>query len=340
MDNKLLPEQQERIEGEAADWLLTMNEGSLSDDTLSQWRQWIDASPHHRDCYEKMLQLWSLADELPSTAQNSTASAESKPAEVVPIRRNKSRWLWQGAAAAAVLVLAISVLMPTKQPLPFTSIGMISGLQTTTGQHASYTMPDGSVIEMGADSKVELAYSDTERRIVLISGEALFDVAKNPDKPFIVAAGSGQYRALGTQFNVELTKNDSTLTVVEGVVQARLQDSEDGYDGSNYPRLVAGEAVTVSADGTIGDVHQVDASAMVAWQKGQLIFVDQPFQDVFERLNRYRETPVVVAKELKQLRYTGSVHRDNMPAMLSLLPEIFPVRVVSKPEAVYLMPKS
>ncbi|MGS2722486.1 FecR family protein [Porticoccus sp. GXU_MW_L64] len=331
MENNLLPEELERIEGEAADWLLTMNDGSLSDETLAQWRSWIDASPHHRDCYEKMLKLWSLADQLPEGA------GVQEETNVIALPARKPRWLWQSMAAAAALVMAVVLLFPKTESVPITALGSITGLKTATAEHASHKMPDGTVIELGADSRIQLAYSDTERKVFLVKGEASFDVAKDPDKPFIVSAGAGQYMALGTVFNVELTSNHSTLTVVEGVVQARLRDTNDAaYDGTNFPRLVANESVTVTADGTVGDVHKVDASSMIAWQKGQLVFVDQPFQEVFERLNRYRETPVVIADELKQLRYTGSVHKDNMDSMISLLPEVFPVRVVNNPDGVYL----
>ncbi|MDM3869938.1 FecR domain-containing protein [Porticoccus sp. W117] len=335
-------QEMDRIEGEAAEWVLVLNEGSLADDTLAEWRNWIDASPHHRDTYEKMSNLWSMADNLPAEASSHQQVPDDLLSDVqnnvVPLPKRNTHWIWQSAAAAAVLVLSIFLLLPVKKEIPVLALTGLSALQTAHSEHTNYKLPDGSQVNLGANTKIQFAYDDQSRRITLVRGEAMFDVAKDPERPFIVSAGAGQYQALGTVFNVELLKNRSTLIVTEGIVQAGLNSSDQNYDGSNYPRLVAGESVSVSREGAIGDVKQVDLNVALTWQQGQLIFVDQPLSEVFERVNRYRQKSVVVSEELKAMRYTGSVRSDSIDDLLNILPEVFNVKVVHQSEAVYIFP--
>ena len=347
MASDIDPQVREHIEGEAAEWVLTMNEGSLSDDTLAQWRSWIDSSAEHRQVYEKMSTLWGVADglasetalaaDLPSDKPNAVNSGTSNIVELP--RKPLTRWLYQGMAAAAVAVFSVYFLMTPEQPMSAVPLAGISAMQTTYGEHAQYTLTDGSTVELGADSRLKIFYTAAERRIQLVKGEALFDVAKNTERPFIVAAGGGRYRALGTVFNVEMTRGQSTLTVVEGVVQARANSSTVAYNGSNYPRLTAGESVAVTSTGIIGEVVEIDPNMIVDWRSGRLTFIDKPLSRVFDRINRYRELPIMVDPKLKDLRYTGSVQQDSIDTLLEVLPEVFPVAVVHEREGVYINPK-
>ena len=336
----------ERIEGEAAEWVLTMNEGSLSDDTLAQWRHWIDSSAEHRQVYEKMSKLWNVADGLESGAALAEGMLDGEPGadnsagNIVQLRRKPlTRWLYQGMAVAAVAVFSVYLLMAPEPPVPAASLTGPSGMQTAYGEHAQFTLTDGSVVELAADSHVKLFYTASERRIQLVKGEAFFEVAKNPDKPFIVEAGGGRYRALGTVFNVEIIPDQSILTVVKGVVQAKANNSSVAYNGSNYPRLTAGESVAVSSAGIIGEVVEIDPNMTVDWRNGRLTFVDKSLDRVFDRINRYRELPILVDPELKDLRYTGSVQQDSIDTLLDVLPEVFPVTIVHEDEGVYINPK-
>ena len=346
MSNETDQTARERIEDEAAEWVLKLNEGSLSDDTLAQWRRWIDSSTYHLTAYEKMSKLWAVADELPLQL-----GADETVAETMG-----SRWglywqqFWHGlmkpqvAAVATVCLVAVvwGVYTTSSNSISFPAVelGHISGIQTAVGDHQEYRLPDGSVVELAGDSHIELDYSEQERRIRLLRGEALFDVKSNPAQPFIVSAGAGEYRALGTAFNVHAGIGQSTLTVVEGMVQASASGSEADYTGSNYPRLVAGESLAISNDGSIGEVTEVDPSIALGWRTGLFTFSDAPLNEVFATISRYHKVPIDTSPKLQQLKYTGSIHRDSIEGLLDVLPEVFPVTVVRTGGKVIIRPAS
>ncbi|WIO75341.1 FecR domain-containing protein [Porticoccaceae bacterium LTM1] len=328
---------EDHIEEAAAEWVLRFSEGSLTDETMEQWKTWMEAHPDHRRVYEKMSMLWGMADELDAIGMDnvSDSAAQQKPSiEKGPSWIERFRGWFTGPRVAMVSSVALAatvalVFVPfEKDPIEASKLEMVAGMSTPKGEHRQVELPDGTDLELGADSELRFAYSDTERRVILKRGEALFNVASDPNRPFIVDTGVGEYQALGTAYNVRLSAQGSTLTVLEGMVQASVSTPDADYNGFTPPRLIAGEGLSITTDGHMGEVYKVDLNAVASWREGLFSYVDAPLKEVFSDLNRYSEQKLELDAEAGELRYTGTIHKDRIEGAISALPDVFPVRVI------------
>ncbi len=172
---------------------------------------------------------------------------------------------------------------------------------TQIGERRSIALADGSTIDLNARSTLRVNFSKTERNVELIDGQALFEVAKDKARPFIVRSGETVVRAVGTQFDVYHKKEGTTVTVIEGSVavltSSRLSgvnhntSSADETPGPSIPDhgavqnrdlvgkvdanrallLSAGERVTVRNQ-TMSAPEPADVAAVTAWVQHRLVF--------------------------------------------------------------------
>ncbi len=110
---------------------------------------------------------------------------------------------------------------------------------TDIGERRSITLADGSTVDLNARSKLRIEFSSAERRVELLDGQALFQVAKDKQRPFIVHSGDATVRAVGTQFDVYRKDSGTTITVLEGRVAVYLQRArgDQTNTASEHPSL-------------------------------------------------------------------------------------------------------
>jgi transmembrane sensor len=275
-------EKQPAIE-EAAEWFVRRDAGPLSAQETQEFARWL-SDPNNRGAYVEIGGAWDDVGRL------------SRPAEVETSRR--VAWTAvgrQAMAIAATLFVVVSLGFAFDVPMRLRADGY-----TGVGETRTLMLPDGSKVSLNTESAIALAYSAGVRRVRLLRGEAVFTVAKDPSRPFLVDAAGGEARALGTEFDVRNGGDGATVTVLESRV------------GVSYPAgapasttLAPNEAVDYSAIG-LGVVHVVDASVETAWLRGKLIFVDRPLGQVVAELNRYhRGTVRITDATIRDQRVSG-----------------------------------
>ncbi|MGX9425466.1 MULTISPECIES: FecR family protein [Bradyrhizobium] len=271
---------------EAADWYVRRDAGSLDAGEEARFREWL-MHPANRAAYEEIAGTWDDLGRIarpplsPATRRNDTRAGRH-PA---PGRRSPSTRRWLRAAAALVMVVVATGYV-LDLPLRFQADAM-----TATGETRSVALDDGSNVILNTASAIAIDYSHDRRRIHLLRGEAVFSVAKDAARPFVVDAASGEAVARGTVFAVRKQDEAATVTVLESRV------------GVSYPagapsaiELSPGEAVGYSDRG-LGAVRSVDADAVTAWRRGKLIFVDRPLGDVIAELNRYQSGRIQITDD-------------------------------------------
>ena len=165
----------------------------------------------------------------------------------------------------------------------------------------------------------------------MADAEAVFDVAHDPSRPFLIQASDRQIRVVGTNFNVLNHNGDVRVTVRRGIVEVRPADQPKS---APIARLTAGQGLSHRV-GQVGDrVAADDPEVAFAWTEGRLIFRDQPLEDVASVLNRYADTPIVVAPDAREVRVTAVLTLDREDAMLRRLSEFLPVDVRRTPTSV------
>ena len=168
------------------------------------------------------------------------------------------------------------------------------------------------------------------RNVELQQGQALFHVAKDPARPFIVHSGATSVRAVGTQFDVYRKDSGVTVvTVVEGRVAVSAADlaapqaTSADVSGSASSLLTAGEQVIVTAQSSARtQPRSADAAVATAWTKGQIVFQATPLKDVVEEFNRYNRHQLMIDDPtLKAVRVSGVFSSTDPASLLRFLSE-------------------
>ncbi|GGZ32727.1 FecR family protein [Asticcacaulis endophyticus] len=203
---------------------------------------------------------------------------------------------WQGYAIAASLAIAVIGGTWLTQGGYYRLRG---DTVTAVGETRTLRLNDGSVITLNTDTALNVAYSADTRRVHLKRGEAYFEVAHNPARPFIVDSPSGSARVLGTAFDVRYDTQRTHVSVVKGAVgvQAPRLQRQDV--------LMPGQSAWVSQSRIDRDADR-DPIELAAWRKGQLVFYRAPLSEVVDEISRYRRGVVVLASsDARQKTVTG-----------------------------------
>lgn len=325
----------------AAEWVIRRDRG-LSPLEKADFEAWHSADPKHREEFARIASGWNSLDRL-APAPVLSAAADAVLLRVQARQSHRRVIVMAGGLLAAAACLALGAFLWLRPVAPSTG-----NYQVIASTSREIHLPDGSLATLNGDSRIETDYTTAERRIRLVRGEALFTVAKNPDRPFFVTAGPITVRAVGTAFNVRLGASAVEVLVTEGKV--RVDDHEGrslladdvgsplvggpawgGTPTSGDPAgvLSAGHRVVVnlaavvdaSTQARIAAVAPAEMEQSLAWQSTRLVFNDTPLDEVVVAFNRYnpRRQLTLGDRELASRRITGMFRADNLDGFVRLL---------------------
>ncbi|WP_342052310.1 MULTISPECIES: FecR family protein [unclassified Cupriavidus] len=225
--------------------------------------------------------------------------------------RHRKRRRQTAAAAAAVFVLAAGtwVADPVYRTEQFTA----------ESASRNVTLADGSRTTLDKDTRLTVQWGLRSRTLSLDRGEAVFTVAHGP-RAFVVTAGDTRVRDIGTVFDVQRLPQRTRVTVLEGAVEVEA--------GGQIRSLRASQRVDVSADGRPGKTMTVDVDRALAWQRDKFSFDGATLADAVAEMQPHAPSPIVIDDaRAGQLRLSGEFDRDQVAAILRLLPGILPVTV-------------
>jgi transmembrane sensor len=272
-----------------------------------------------------------------------TVAQEPRASGSVP-----SSTVWALAAAmAGVAVVGFYLTHGSRLPHRQMSPNVTQSYSTTGAQTRSVELPDGSHMTLGARTQLSVHYTDERRAVELDRGEALFTVARNPNRPFVVLAGAGAITAVGTQFDVsrELDSGADRVTVVvkDGAVEVGPPSVQHPHVDPMAPstwtpaRVKRGQGISYDAAGPKGQVAEVDADTVGAWVEGRLEYSDAPLRVVIPRVSRYHEKPIVLADEAAgEIPFTGSVFAGQIDSWLHALQTVYPVEITENPDRIVI----
>lgn len=337
---------------QAVDWFLERDERPLDTRESAALMAWYRASPVN---VEEFLGVAAIARDLREAGSDSEHSVEALiararaddgdivqplwPRALAAVSDLRVRRWQTSAAAIAALGLAIFGLFflwnfrPIPQPASPAGATALH-FATRHGEQQTHRLADGSVLHLNTDTAVTVQYSKTERQIVLTSGQAGFEVAHEPKRPFHVFAGSAEVIDLGTTFDVRLRSDTTVVTVVEGRVAVGLSDISESRSMSSNPRpprlveLGPNQQVSVSRDEWPATPTTIDAKRTTAWLHRQIAFNHEPLERVAAELNRYAPKPIeIMTPGLGKLEITGVFSIDDTEEFLAFLRTLDGVRV-------------
>lgn len=193
---------------------------------------------------------------------------------------------------------------------------------TPVGARRDVVLADGSIMTLNTGSVAEVRYTDAERDVRLLNGQAIFRVAKNHARPFIVTAGDRRITATGTAFDVRLDGGEVKVVLIEGhvnVAPVAPAGLERLIPSLAVQKMEAGEEL-VAVPGEAIRVSAVDVDQSTSWRRGQLVFRDERLAAVVAEVNRYSDTKIVIedprVANLKISGVFGVKRLENLQAAL------------------------
>jgi len=363
----------EQVYAEASEWVVDVRAGDMDAAAREQLDAWFRRSPEHIRAF---LQLSCLCEELEESELDRGKGLEALIAEARastnvatlagesfassrhgpdPLHRRiahtssvgiltLSRFLsWPSGALAAVV-------------LAYLGFGIVAlkvywdpNYAAGTGEQRTVHLTDGSTVVLNSRSRIRVLYSERERDVELVEGQALFSVAKDHVRPFVVQSAGTRVRAVGTQFDVYRKATGTQVTVVEGRVAVfapapgnvgvegeipfssteALSSHEDRLPapftagdsvGEASPVLVStGEQVTVTNQ-EVPEPRPADLRAATAWTQRKLVFDMTPLAEVVQEFNRYNTRKLVVSDAaLVEFHVTGIFSSADPTSLLQFL---------------------
>jgi len=285
------------IDDEAIRWFVLLNDEDATDEHRRQFELWRTADPRHDAAWHEVLRMWGGLDQL-ADKHAPAAAAPAVKSKVVPFPKRRPRpapvsrgFAWKSAAAAAVIVLAIGAgwqMMPT---------GLMADYRSGVGERQTVRLDDGSEVELGTATAMNVDFTGKKRVIELLSGEAFFTVAKDSQRPFVVTAKQGKVEVLGTAFNVRIA-DDVTVAVAHNTVEVSAA-KDTGV------RVTQGEMVHFDRNG-VSPIQPADLETIQAWRSDKLVFADVPLSRVIAELQRYRSGHIqILGSDIGNKRVTA-----------------------------------
>lgn len=340
-----------QIYEEACEWFIECRAGDLDNAARAEFDRWLRKSPEHQSAYLEIAAIWNAGADLDPSSRwdldKLIAQAAEDPANVIALERTRStnRTLGSDAshrvplsaplAGRRLFAIAASIVLTTAALATYflTSSGVYA---TALGEQRSLALSDGSTVQLNSRSRIRIRYGEHQRTVDLLQGEALFHVAKDTTRPFIVHSGQTAVRAVGTQFDVYRKADGTIVTVVEGRVSIRhpaglggegeqdLRNIAPGNEVSDVAQregegaifLTAGEQITVSTNTARKTLHP-NLDGATSWTQRQLVFESASLAEVAEEFNRYNERKLVIDPSALGALHISGVFSSTDPVSLS-----------------------
>lgn len=249
---------------EALDWFVRMRDHKVSASDRQAFQVWLAADAAHTAAWQHAEALWKRFD----IAQSELDRLQRRRK---PTRRHLLLGIGAALAGGGALYMA-------------SGFDLFADLATGVGERRTFTLADGSKVELGSHSALSVAFSDSGRQLSLLRGEGFFDVSADR-RPFTVRAAGGSIRALGTRFDVKYVDDAVTVAVKEHAVAVEV--------GAWAVTIRAGWQARYDGAG-LGALAPANLESVEAWRRDRLIFRDVPLRQVIAELDRYRRGRIVL----------------------------------------------
>jgi transmembrane sensor len=306
-----------------------MNRG-FSEQEKHEFVAWMNQSKLHREVLMNQTSMW---DDL---------SALKELNGLFPIEtttKNKANTLFNFVAAAGIFFATFTSASLLMGGDPFAIFiqsqqrANVEQFSTNIGEQATFTLHDGTNLQLNTDTLVEVSYTANHRQLTLIKGEAKFDVVKDKKRPFTVTAANKSFTALGTIFNVQKNSaSDVELLVTEGKVLITESIEIINNIGEDLPLIElehltgtlvqSGEKAIIinSVQAPVNRVSLDQVQKELAWQQGMLIFDGDTLENALEEVNRYTEIRFELQNEkLANLKVSGYFKAGDIDVLLESL---------------------
>lgn len=295
----------------AAAWSARLEVSALTPVEARELQDWLDQDPAH----EALLAQFTLLQDA-ARAELSAMKELGLLRDEPSVGTRPRHWRVWGVGLAAAAALVLAAIWWVRLP---------QAIATPAGKRQDVTLADGSHVALNARTTLAVHLRGGQRRVRLDQGEAYFEVAKDPDRPFFVETSAGVVRVTGTHFNVRSESAEALeVTVLEGSVAVQA--------GGTDRALAANDQLDYH--GIAPEVHALDPTAaaeVIAWREGRVICTSVPLRVVLGRYARYHDVQIEVDARVETLPVGGIFNLDDLDGFLRDVRATLPVHILREP---------
>ena len=328
------------VSDQANAWFARLQADDVSVEERRHFKNWYQSHPQHAEAYDRTRKLWMLlempaervhsriiADQKDDVHENDTTDIPEKNSTDF-IYRKSGQFRNPSQPIAVVWCLSVLLTIAVWQ-LPLRIQDWQSDYHTAPGEQFSVTLEDGSRLTLNTDTAIAVHFNEQQRQVELLRGEAYFEVAPNKARPFIVKGGQADARAVGTAFSVRKGDDDLRVAVNEGTVEVTADTAST---------LVKAAQQVDYKHGHLEAVLNVENDDTFAWQRGQVVFDQQPLSQVLAEINRYRSGRIVPIKSAMGDRIVSGVFNSrDKDAVVDALKTTLRAKTLSLPGNLVLL---
>ena len=297
----------------------------LSEQEAEEMVAWLEKDKANQEFLFSLKEAYQLSNYEDDALEASTEEEWDKFSQQITAQ-HKPRQMWRLswksiASYAAIILFCLSIgWTGHKAYEEKTSQADLQSIETGVGQQVKVTLPDGSGVNLNACSR--LSYNASlwkKQRTVQLSGEAIFDVTANKDKPFVVSTPSYDIRVVGTNFNVSAYKEEdkAITTLKQGVVEIYSQKE-------CVARLYKGESLIYDKRSNEYTIRKQPVDQAYAWSKKEIAFEGNTLDEKQGELARHFGYTFRIAPEVKELSFKATLREESLKEFLQILSHIAP----------------
>ena len=298
---------------QAANWIARLGTRTISLDTVQAFAKWREI-PENAEAYRRAEQLWAQSGALEGDPDIQAALQQAQKRKPRRIGSREVRAIGLTAALAATLAAG------------FVFWEGRNTYSTGVGEQRTLQLADGSRVRLDTASRMRVRFTAGERRIELTEGQALFEVAHNAARPFVVSTTDASVTAVGTVFEVRRVGSETRVILVSGAVdvaQAAAPAAPQRLKPNQQSAIRAGTA----------RISTVNADVATSWTDGQLTFVDTPLADAVAEMNRYLTAPIILdAPSSANTPINGVFRSGDRSAFVSAAAHLLDLKAIREPD--------
>lgn len=292
-------------------WIARLNSGTATKAERQAWQDWRATSPDHEQAAIEAESLWSDLSQLHVDPKTGLVKPGTKPVAV------SRRTLLTGIGAVATTGAVGSAWSSGV----FTR--MLADHATSIASTKLIKLPDGSKVTLSARSAIDVFFGPDARGISLLQGEAFFEIAAGPSRPFEVAVGDVSIQSRTAAFDVarDLPNGVTEIAVANDAVRV-VTPRAPSVD------LSVGNIIVVDGSGRVGPVRSQDAADTGAWRNGIYRANARTLAEVVAALSPWYGGSIVMAgRNLRKLRVDAILDLRDPSGSLDALQGGLPIRV-------------
>jgi transmembrane sensor len=311
----------ESADAAAAAWDARLRGAAATERDFQAFQAWLLEAPANRRGYDDLQTVLRALRSHADLPELSALRDEGRGMADASKRRRRAAAFAAAAAFAGIGLLAAFPSANGDGPTGKQQGEMVYA--TMPHEQTRVTLADGSLVTLASGTRMVVRLGDQQRDITLTGGRALFKVAKDSRRPFVVKAGARTITALGTLFDVRVSPHELRVTLAEGSVAVRpVADRRAVYHILKPKQQLV--AVGTAAEAT---VRTVDVENALAWADRQFFFEDEPLASAIDEINRSSDLRIIVEPAVANLRINGMFRVSDTAAFIAALEMALPVDV-------------